>query len=110
MEETLRALHRATLVVANRGELDEVLQQIVDVARDLLKAEYAALGVPNLQNLLDAFIYSGISAADASLMDHLPRGLGLLGAIIKEKKTIRIDKITADDRSVGFPETQESIA
>ena len=46
MEETLRALHRATLVVANRGELDEVLQQIVDVARDLLKAEYAALGVP----------------------------------------------------------------
>ncbi|MEM8860718.1 MAG: GAF domain-containing sensor histidine kinase [Chloroflexota bacterium] len=103
MENTLQALHQATLLVADRGELDEVLQQIVDVARDLLDAEFAALGVPNSENLLDAFIFSGISAADASMMEHLPKGLGLLGAIIKEQKTIRISRISEDARSVGFP-------
>lgn len=100
---TLEALHQATLLVANRGELDEVLQQIVDVARDLLGAEFAALGVPNSEDLLEAFIFSGISAFDASKMDHLPKGLGLLGAIIKERKTIRISSISEDARSVGFP-------
>ena len=104
MDETLKMLHKATLLVANRGDLDDVLQQIVHVARDLLGAQYAALGVPNSRDLLDAFIYSGISADDAALMDHLPRGLGLLGAIITERQTIRLDKIQTDSRSVGFPD------
>lgn len=104
MDEALKALHRATLAVAERGELEEVLQHIVDVARELLDAQFAALGVPNDKKLLDAFIYSGISAEDASLMAHLPKGLGLLGAILQEEKTIRLDNISADQRSVGFPE------
>ncbi len=103
MEQALQALHKATLIVSGRGELGEVLQQIVDVARDLLGAEYAALGVPNDKNLLDEFIHSGITAENAALMEHLPKGLGLLGAIIKERKTIRIGSIATDGRSVGFP-------
>lgn len=104
MEDALKALHRATLAVAERGDLEDVLQHIVDVARELLGAEYGALGVPNDENLLDAFIYSGISAEDASRMPHLPEGLGLLGAIFQEQRTIRIDQISADERSIGFPE------
>lgn len=103
MKDALQTLHHATLLVASRGELRQVLQQIVDVARELLGAQYAALGVPNKDQLLDAFIYSGISAEEVALMDHLPRGYGLLGAIIKEEKTIRIEKIADDKRSVGFP-------
>jgi signal transduction histidine kinase len=104
MDKTLRALHQATLLMADRGELSEVLQMIVDVARDFLGAEYAALGVPNKENLLEAFIYSGIPPDAISLMAHLPQGFGLLGAIIHEAKTIRVAKISADQRSVGFPE------
>ncbi|MFT5193481.1 MAG: signal transduction histidine kinase [Cellvibrionaceae bacterium] len=103
MDQTLKALHRAALLVAGTGQLDDVLQQIVDVARELLGAQYAALGVPNQQNLLDQFIYSGISPEDVAAMEHLPRGFGLLGAIIKEHKTIRIKNIADDKRSVGFP-------
>ncbi|MFT5195019.1 MAG: signal transduction histidine kinase [Cellvibrionaceae bacterium] len=103
MKDALQSLHQATLLVANRGPLAQVLQQIVDVARDLLDAQYAALGVPNDKNLLDAFIYSGISAEEVALMKHLPRGYGLLGAIIREHKTIRLEKISDDERSVGFP-------
>ena len=103
MDNALDALHQATLAVASRGELDEVLQKIVDVACDLLGAQFAALGVPNDKNLLDAFIYSGISAKDVALMDHLPKGLGLLGAIMIERQTIRVSNISADARSIGFP-------
>ena len=103
MSETQKALHKATLAVAGRGELEDVLQQIVDVACELVGAQYAALGVPNKNKLLDAFIYCGISAEEANMMEHLPKGYGLLGAILDEEKTIRLDHISSDERSVGFP-------
>lgn len=103
-DETLQALHEATLLIAERTDLDDVLQLIVGQARDLLGAEYAALGVPNEKGIFDAFIYSGISIQDAATMGHLPRGFGLLGAIIKEQKAIRVADIASDKRAIGFPE------
>ncbi|MDJ0756276.1 MAG: GAF domain-containing sensor histidine kinase [Ardenticatenaceae bacterium] len=99
----LREMSRATLLIADRGDIDDLLQHIVDTARTLLDAEYAALGVPSDGGYLDAFIHSGISADDVALMDHLPRGLGLLGALLEEKKPIRTKNIADDPRSIGFP-------
>lgn len=102
--DMLRELNRATLLIAERGEIASVLQHIVDIARSLLHAKYAALGVPGQEGGLDAFIHSGISPADAARMPHLPRGKGLLGALVEEKVPIRIPSIANDPRSVGFPE------
>lgn len=103
MENILDGLHRATLAIARRETLDEVLRQIVSAAQELLNAQYSALGVPNDQGLLDQFIHWGISDKSANLMDHLPRGKGLLGAIIQEKRPIRVANIGDDSRSSGFP-------
>ncbi len=100
----LAALDKATMAISSELTLDKVLQQIVDAARDLADAQYAALGVPNSQGFLETFIDSGMEPEVVAGMPHLPKGLGLLGAIIKEKKTIRIPRITDDPRSVGFPE------
>ena len=103
MENILEGLHRATLAIARRETLDEVLQQIVSAAKGLLNAEYSALGVPNDLGLLDEFIHVGMPVETANQMDHLPRGKGLLGAIIKEKRPIRVANIAQDSRSIGFP-------
>ncbi len=100
----LAALDKATMAIASELSIDKVLQQIVDAARELGDAQYAALGVPNSQGFLDAFIDSGMEPEVVAGIPHLPTGLGLLGAIIKERKTIRIPRITDDPRSVGFPE------
>lgn len=100
----LAALDKAIMAISGELTLDKVLQQIVDVARELVEAQYAALGVPNNQGLLDAFIDSGMPAEVSAGIPHLPNGLGLLGAIIKERKAIRIPRIGDDPRSVGFPE------
>ena len=99
----LAALDKATMAISGELTLDKVLQQIVDVARDLVEAQYAALGVPNKQGFLETFIDSGMEPEVVAGMPHLPKGLGLLGAIIKERETIRIPKISDDPRSVGFP-------
>lgn len=99
----LAALDQATMAISGELTLDKVLQQIVDVARELVEAQYAALGVPNAQGLLETFIDSGMPTEIVNEIPHLPKGLGLLGAIIKERRTIRIPRIGDDPRSVGFP-------
>ena len=67
-----------------------------------MQARYAALGVPNEDGTLRAFITSGISP---ELLRHIgpePRGLGLLGAVLESDAPIRLDDLTKDPRSVGF--------
>jgi two-component system, NarL family, sensor histidine kinase DevS len=100
----LDALNKAAMAISSELTLDKVLQQIVDAARELVDAQYAALGVANNQGLLDVFIDSGMPSEISAQIPHLPKGLGLLGAIIKERKSIRIPRIADDPRSVGFPE------
>ena len=43
----LKAVSDAVLAVASRLSVDEVLQQLVDCARELVEARYAALGIPD---------------------------------------------------------------
>lgn len=99
----LAALNEAAMAIAGELALDKVLQQIVDSARELVGAQYAALGVADGEGYLETFIHSGMSEEAAAKISHLPRGLGLLGAIVREKRTIRIPRISDDPRSVGFP-------
>lgn len=99
----LAALDQATMAISGELTVDKVLQQIVDTARELANAQYAALGVPNKQGSLENFVDSGMEPEIKAQIAHQPQGLGLLGAIIKERKTICIPKIEDDPRSVGFP-------
>ena len=102
--ETLNALNNAALLVAREVDLELVLQQIVDVARELIDARYAALGVADAEGHMVTFIHSGMAEEVVALMPHLPHGKGLLGAIIDEQKVIRLANIADDGRSVGFPQ------
>ncbi len=101
--QALEALNQAALAIASELDSEKVLQQIVDTARELVGAQYAALGVPDRDGRLRRFIHSGMDHAVVEKIPHLPKGLGLLGALIKEKKPIRVKWIRDDPRSVGFP-------
>lgn len=101
--ESLAALNRAAVAVASNLSLEKVLRQIVESARELANARYAALGVPDGAGRLARFIHSGMEAEVVSTIPHLPEGRGLLGALLLEGRTIRIPHISADPRSVGFP-------
>ena len=101
--EALAALNQAALAVASNLSLDKTLHEIVESARKLAGARYAALGVPDGSGRLIRFIHSGMAPDVTASIDHLPQGLGLLGAILREGRTIRIPRISEDPRSVGFP-------
>jgi signal transduction histidine kinase len=102
-ERRLAALDAAVRGIAGVLDLDRVLQLIVDRVRELVGAQYAALGIIGQFEVIDRFITSGISREHRERIGPLPRGRGLLGLIIHEDRSFRIDDIATDPRRFGFP-------
>jgi len=97
------ALDTAVRSIAGVLDLEPVLQLIVDRVRDLVEAEYAALGIVGEDGVLERFMTSGITEARRRQIGALPQGRGLLGLIIRESKSVRIPDIGSDPRRYGFP-------
>jgi signal transduction histidine kinase len=99
-----RRLIEAGMELASELSLDAVLQRIVELAVDLTGARYGALGVltPDGRSIQD-FLTVGITPEERAAIGDLPTGHGLLGALIREDRPLRIPEIGADPRSVGFP-------
>jgi len=97
------ALDAAVRSIAGVLDLEPVLQLIVDRVRDLAEAEYAALGIIGEDGLLERFVTSGVTEARRRQIGPLPRGLGLLGLIIRDGRSVRIADIGSDPRRHGFP-------
>ena len=101
--DQMAALEAATRAIAGVLSLPEVLQLIVDRVRELASARYAALGIAGQFGGIQQFITSGITERERARIGALPRGRGLLGLIIREGRTIRIDDIAGDPNRAGFP-------
>ena len=101
--ERLQALDAATRAIAGVLAHERVLQLICDRVRELIGAEYAALGIADSEGLLERFVTSGLSRLDRERIGPLPRGHGLLGLIIREGRSFRIPDLVSDSRRYGFP-------
>jgi signal transduction histidine kinase len=101
--EALEALDVATRAIAEVRDLDATLQVIVDRVRDLVDAEYAALGIATPDGEIERFITSGLSDEDRAKIGPLPRGHGLLGLIIHDGLSVRSTDIGSHPKSFGFP-------
>lgn len=99
----LTALEAATRAITAELDLDRVLQLIVDRVRGLIGARYAALGIADGRGRIERFITSGITPEARAAIGHVPRGLGLLGLIIREGRAVRVEDIAAHPASAGFP-------
>jgi signal transduction histidine kinase len=99
----LRGLLRANQGIIGDLALPAVLRRIVDAARELIGARYAALGVLSPEGGLAEFVHVGMPADAVERIGHLPQGKGLLGALIDDPRPIRLRHIADDARSSGFP-------
>lgn len=100
----LKSITSAVIYAAEADTVGETLERIADAARDLIRAKYAALGVPDGVGGLEYFMFSGLSSDEARAIPHYPEGRGLLGAIMREREPIRLENMQADPRSSGFPD------
>jgi len=99
----LQALDAAVRGISGVLDVEQVLQLIVDRVRELVGAQYAALGIVDEDGRITQFITSGISAEQRRAIGDLPRGQGLLGLIIRENRSFRIPHIGSHPASYGFP-------
>jgi signal transduction histidine kinase len=99
----LEALEEAVRAISGELDPDRVLQLIADRVRELVDAQYAAIGIVGADGLIERFITSGMDDETRTRIGHLPRGLGLLGLIIREGRSYRIPDIAAHPASYGFP-------
>jgi signal transduction histidine kinase len=98
----LKAVSDAVLAVASERSVDEVLQRLVDCARELAGARYAALGIPDGSGGFRRFLVAGMSDRLVAAMGPLPRTHGMLGAILEAEGAYLTDDIHRDPRFRGW--------
>ncbi len=102
LNPTLKAVSDAVLGVAANLSVDEVLQNLVDAAPELVGARYAALGIPDGAGGFRRFLVSGMSDELIASMGPLPRTHGMLGAMLEQLTSYRTDDIHDDPRFRGW--------
>jgi GAF domain-containing protein len=98
--QRMQALIRAGMALNSRLSLDDVLQTLVDSAREVINARYAALGVLDSSGMsLQRFLHSGIDAQTVSKIGRWPTGGGTLAIMLRDVRTIRLRDLQDDSPS-----------
>lgn len=81
----------------------DALQEVVDLARELTEARYAALAVTGGNDYVEGFVVSGLSPDEERTLKAAPQGHGPLGSMRKDGLAVHIDDLDAHATAFGFP-------
>lgn len=85
-------------------DLETLLGQILETARDLTQARYAALGILDEDKSgLQRFLNRGVDDETRRSIGPLPQGRGVLGELIRNPAPLRLANVGDHPRSYGFP-------
>ncbi|MFF8967714.1 GAF domain-containing sensor histidine kinase [Streptomyces sp. NPDC014995] len=99
----LAAVSSALLAMSRHLEVRDVLKTIVASARELLDAQYAALGVPDDHGGFAQFVVDGVGEEQWKAIGPLPRQHGILAAMLHEARPERLADVRKDPRFEGWP-------
>ena len=102
-EKRLQKLVHANAAIAAELSLDDLLSRVLTSARDIVGARYAALGVMGSDGSLEQVIHCGMDEATVDAIGELPKGRGLIGALLERPEPIRLRTLNHDPRSSGLP-------
>ncbi len=103
-EERLRRLIEVGSGLLSQLDPEAVLDQVLETAREITGARYAALGILDGERReLERFITRGIDAETHGEIGDLPRGRGILGVLIDEPRPLRLPSVGEHPKSYGFP-------
>jgi signal transduction histidine kinase len=106
----LYAVSSALLAMSRHLEVRDVLKTIVVSAREVLDAEYAALGVPDDHGGFAQFVVDGVSDEQWKAIGPLPRQHGILAAMLHEARPQRLTDVRRDPRFEGWPDAHPEMA
>lgn len=100
----------ALLAMSRHLEVRDVLKTIVVSARELLDAEYAALGVPDDHGGFAQFVVDGVSEEQWKAIGPLPRQHGILAAMLRDATPQRLADVRRDPRFEGWPDAHPDMS
>jgi signal transduction histidine kinase len=104
MDRSTQTILEVARSVLAELDLDAVLERVLESAQELSEARYAALGVlDDSKTELTRFLTRGIDESTRSAIGSLPRGEGVLGALIEQPEPLRLSDVSTHPRSYGFP-------
>ncbi|MGK5498583.1 GAF domain-containing sensor histidine kinase [Streptomyces sp. URMC 125] len=106
----LAAVSAALLAMNRQLQVRDVLQTIVASARDLLDAEYAALGVSDDRGGFARFVVAGVDDEQWKAIGPLPRQHGILAAMLRDAAPQRLADVRRDPRFQGWPAAHPELA
>jgi signal transduction histidine kinase len=103
-ENQLRRLLDVGRTLVSELDLEAVLDVILNEAREMTGANFAAVGVlDEAHSALGRFLTIGIDAATHRTIGDLPRGRGVLGVLIEDPRPLRLADVGEHPQSYGFP-------
>jgi signal transduction histidine kinase len=97
-------LTAALRAAVSGSQLEATLHDIVSAAVQHVDAGYGAMGVLSPDGRrLDRFVIVGMGADDRDRIGQLPAGHGILGLLVAEPTTLRLDDLGEHPDSIGFP-------
>jgi signal transduction histidine kinase len=104
VRERFERLLAAGVAIASEHSPNGVLRRVVESAREVVGARYAALGVIDKDGrALVEFETSGLTEEERARIGALPTGHGLLGLVIREARPLRVPRIGDHTQRHGFP-------
>jgi signal transduction histidine kinase len=102
--ERLRHLVDTGIALSSELSTEALLRKLIETAVDLTGAAYGALGVVDrLGTGLEEFITVGVDDETRATIGDLPRGRGILGVLIRDRRSLRLSDLSQDPHSAGFP-------
>ena len=103
-DQRLTRLLDAGRALVAEVDLDAVLYRLLETARELTGARYAAIGVLDAERRgLARFLTSGIGDMERRAIGDPPHGRGVLGVLIHDPRPLRLADVGSHPRSYGFP-------
>jgi signal transduction histidine kinase len=100
----LRRLLEVGRSLVTELDLAVVLDRVLETAREVTGARYAAVGVLNERRTgLARFLTAGIDEHTHRAIGDLPTGRGVLGLLIEHPEPLRLEDVGRDPASYGFP-------
>jgi signal transduction histidine kinase len=104
MDQATQGVLKVARSVLEQLDVDEVLGRVLDAARELTGARYAALGVlDESREELGRFLTRGIDEGGRHAIGTLPTGRGVLGELIRNPRPLRLADVGSHPYSYGFP-------
>jgi signal transduction histidine kinase len=100
----IRRLLDVGRAVMSELDLAALLDRVLEAGREITGARYAALGILNEQRTeLEQFLTAGVDDETRRIIGELPRGRGVLGALIEHPQALRVANVGQHPSSYGFP-------